>query len=57
MEEKRLFRKTAFIVHTTLQNVTTDNEVSKKYIGLNYRFNCQHTLTKNIALGYNIGSV
>jgi hypothetical protein len=57
-EEKGLLPKTSVIVHTALQNIEhygqSGSNTTKEIAG-NYRFTMQHTITKNISLGYNMG--
>jgi len=57
-EEKGLLPKTSFIFHTALQNIEysgINGSTTTKEIACNYRLTLQNTITKNIALGYNIG--
>ncbi len=54
-EEKSFRPKTSFIAHASLQREAKSDGITTTHAGLNYRFTCQHTLSKKIALGYNIG--
>ncbi len=54
-EEKGLLPKTSLIVHSALQNIKETGKKNKKEIAGNFRFTLQNSITKNIAIGYNIG--
>lgn len=54
-EEKGLLPKTSLIFHTSLQSIKQTGIKNKEEIACNYRFTLQHSITKNMSLGYNIG--
>lgn len=54
-ESKGLLPKTSIIVHSAFQRIQEDGKKTIQEIAANFRFTCQHSFTKNIALGYNIG--
>lgn len=54
-EEKKARPKISFIAHVAIPWLSTKPERTK-YIAPNFRFTLNHSLPKNISLGYNIGA-
>ncbi len=57
-EAHGLLPKTSFILHGALQDIGYSGQngtIKTKEIACNYRLTLQHTITKKISLGYNIG--
>ena len=54
-EEKGIIPKTAFIGHLKIPT-GGDSELASTYFAPSFRFTMQHTLSKKISLGYNLGT-
>jgi hypothetical protein len=55
LEEKGFVPATAFIAHLSLPFIST-KKLTTSYFAPGFRFAMQHTLTKKISLGYNVGA-
>ena len=53
-EEHKFRPKISFIAHMAIPYLSTKNQRTK-YFAPNFRFTLEHTLKKNISLGYNVG--
>ena len=53
-EERKARPKISFIAHLAIPYLSTKNQRTK-YFAPNFRFSLDHTLTKKISLGYNLG--
>jgi hypothetical protein len=53
-EEKKARPKISFIAHMAVPYISTKNQRTK-YFAPNFRFTLEHTLKKNLILGYNVG--
>lgn len=53
-EEKKARPKISFIAHMAIPYLSTKNQRTN-YFAPNFRFTLEHTLKKNISLGYNLG--
>lgn len=53
-DEKKFRPKISFIAHMAIPYLSTKNQRTK-YFAPNFRFTLEHTLKKNISLGYNVG--
>ena len=53
-EERKARPKISFIAHMAVPYISTKNQRTK-YFAPNFRFTLEHTLKKNIILGYNVG--
>ncbi len=54
VEEKGIIPKTSFIGHLTTSNLGS-KKFRTKYIAPSFRFTMQHTVSKTMSLGYNLG--
>jgi hypothetical protein len=54
-EEKGIIPTTSFIGHVSFPKIAS-RDFQANYLAPEFRFTMQHTLTKNMSLGYNIGA-